>query len=183
MTEYEVRFALTRETEKRLEEVKNELEKIKDYEFTDYYFKKDSGETARVREWYLPSRKVEVVKANYTFKVGKKGDKIKLPVENLQEGFDMLCEEGFEHFLIVKKENGSHYSWKKDKRIRIAIEDVYCGSHMENLEYVGRLGEIEVIAQTDEEAISLIHQATKYFRVKNHTSAPLLEILLQRVRA
>lgn len=88
MVEYEVRFRVDGKIEQNIKTLiaNGKLEKIKDYEFIDWYFKK-GREIVRIREWLLPKEKVEIIRTNYSFsKEGKKGDKIKIPVSSFEEG-------------------------------------------------------------------------------------------------
>jgi adenylate cyclase class IV len=175
MSEYEIRFSVTKEIEERVRNLfgLGELELIKEYEFEDFYFE-GNGLYARVRKWYKPVKKVEVIYTNYErTSSGKKGEKIKIPVYDVEEGKRILESSGFRRNLIhVKKLNGKHYKFTENENVRIAIEDVYVNGN-----FFERMGKIEILCDNDKEAENFLEQTVKLLSVKNYSTKSLLEIL------
>ncbi len=177
MNEYEIRFNVSPEIENKVNKlyVIGDLEIIKFYEFEDFYYKKEGSGYARIRKWYKPQEKVEIVYTDYkkTF-AGKKGEKIKIPIEGVENGKVLLKSLGFEPLLNVKKLNGKHYKFVENEKIRIALEDVYV-----NEEFFDKMGEIEIVSDNDEEAKRLLNHAISILGIENYSTKSLLEILLE----
>ena len=172
MVEYEVRFRVDEKIEQNIKTLiaNAKLEKIKDYEFIDWYFKK-GREIVRIREWLLPKEKVEIIRTNYSFsKEGKKGDKIKIPVSSFEEGKKMLKD--YKPFLGIKKLNGEHF--RVGDNVRIALEDVYIIKEGKE-QYFGRLGEVEI--EGEEGIEEMLDKTLKKFGIEDYLGKSLLEIV------